>query len=233
MGTAIPAALCRPGRSCGERSHAIAATGSHARRKAMAQTIGTPMQSGNDETHFARPTDELCKALATRKLHRNFQGYTTDTAETLIGLGASSIGRTSFGYVQNASDNAGWTRAIDAGKFPVMRGKAFEGDDLVRARVIEELLCYFDVDLSQVEAGRSCCPSLFEDSLKAGLQRGRLDSNAVAWTPAQPASRSLGSVASCRPSPAPPGRRRSAILRRPFPAGSRGCGRWLSPRRAH
>jgi oxygen-independent coproporphyrinogen-3 oxidase len=116
--------------------------------------------------HFARPEDDLFGAQASRKLHRNFQGYTTDTAETLIGLGASSIGRTRFGYAQNASDNAGWMRAVDAGRLPVVRGKAFDADDVLRARVIEELLCYFDVDLSRLAAECGFRASLFDADLR-------------------------------------------------------------------
>lgn len=115
--------------------------------------------------HFALPSDDLCKAQAARRLRRNFQGYTTDTAQTLIGFGASSIGRTRFGYVQNVSDNAGWMRAIDAGDLPVARGKAFEGDDALRGRVIEELLCHFDVDLSRLAAEFGVKPSVFDVDL--------------------------------------------------------------------
>jgi oxygen-independent coproporphyrinogen-3 oxidase len=116
--------------------------------------------------HFARPEDELCHAFASRKLRRNFQGYTTDAAETLIGVGASSIGRTRYGYVQNASDNAGWARAVAAGRLPVVRGKKFEADDLLRARIIEEILCYFEIDLARHAAESGHPLSLFDDDLE-------------------------------------------------------------------
>lgn len=100
--------------------------------------------------HFARPEDELTLARDAHRLHRNFQGYTTDWCETLIGLGASSIGRTPQGFIQNAPDVAGWARAIEAGTLPIVRGKAFEGEDLLRSDVIEEILCGFSVDLDLV-----------------------------------------------------------------------------------
>jgi oxygen-independent coproporphyrinogen III oxidase len=90
--------------------------------------------------HFALPGDPLLDAARNRMLRRNFQGYTTDSAETLIGLGASSIGRTPSGMVQNASDIGAWRRTVEAGQLPVVRDKAFEGEDLLRAAVIEELL---------------------------------------------------------------------------------------------
>src|SRR5262249_43170629 len=67
--------------------------------------------------HFASPGDDLWRAACTRRLHRNFQGYTTDPADGLIGLGASSIGRLPQGYVQNAPDIGAYARAIEAGRF--------------------------------------------------------------------------------------------------------------------
>jgi oxygen-independent coproporphyrinogen-3 oxidase len=98
--------------------------------------------------HYARPEDELNAAKRDRTMRRNFQGYTTDTAETLIGFGASSIGRTPQGYAQNVTDTAEWQAAIDAGHFAIARGRAFAGDDLLRGDVIEQILCYFGVDLA-------------------------------------------------------------------------------------
>lgn len=97
--------------------------------------------------HFALPDDPLAAAAREGRLRRNFQGYTDDEAVTLIGVGASSIGRTPAGYAQNAADEHGWRRAIEAGNLPITRGKAFEGDDALRAAIIERLLCDFAVDL--------------------------------------------------------------------------------------
>ncbi len=102
--------------------------------------------------HFALPTDGLTLARDAHGLHRNFQGYTTDDAPILIGLGSSSIGRTPWGYAQNSPANGTWRRAIEEGRLPIERGRAFAGEDLMRAAVIEDLLCHFDVDLSAVSA---------------------------------------------------------------------------------
>lgn len=97
--------------------------------------------------HFARPEDSLARAVQNGTLRRNFQGYTTDVAETLLGLGITSIGRTPQGYYQNITDVRGWERAIDEGRLPIAKTKAFEGEDLMRARVIEHIMCGQDVDL--------------------------------------------------------------------------------------
>ncbi|MDU0220639.1 oxygen-independent coproporphyrinogen III oxidase, partial [Escherichia coli] len=68
---------------------------------AIAETLAAAgyVQIGMD--HFARPHDDLAQAQGNGRLHRNFQGYTTDECETLLGFGASAIGRTPHGYVQN------------------------------------------------------------------------------------------------------------------------------------
>lgn len=102
--------------------------------------------------HFALPHDSLAIAAAEGRLHRNFQGYTSDAARTLIGIGATSIGRTPQGYVQNASETGAWSRAVAAGKLPIARGHALSGQDQLRARVIEQIMCDGSVDLAA--AGR-------------------------------------------------------------------------------
>jgi oxygen-independent coproporphyrinogen III oxidase len=100
--------------------------------------------------HFARPTDGLAVAAASGRLRRNFQGYTDDTAPVLIGLGASSISRMPQGYAQNVSGTADYTRAVRAGGFATHRGHVFGGEDLLRARIIEALMCDFRVDRAEL-----------------------------------------------------------------------------------
>jgi len=100
--------------------------------------------------HFARPDDPLAIAARTGTLRRNFQGYTTDPADALIGFGASSIGKLPQGYIQNAPDVGGWRRAIEAGKPPIVRGKATGREDIARAEIIERLMCDFAVDAEAV-----------------------------------------------------------------------------------
>ncbi|PTW62092.1 oxygen-independent coproporphyrinogen-3 oxidase [Breoghania corrubedonensis] len=100
--------------------------------------------------HFARRDDTMAIALADGTLHRNFQGYTTDSADMLIGFGASSIGRLPQGYVQNAPDVAGWQRAVDAGRAPIVRGVALDADDRARADIIEALMTNYEVDVEVI-----------------------------------------------------------------------------------
>lgn len=101
------------------------------------------LQIGID--HFAVPSDSLAKAQAAGKLRRNFQGYTDDQSDTLIGLGASSISRFPQGYAQNNPATSRYVAAIRSGTFATSRGHAFSGDDLLRARIIERIMCDFEV----------------------------------------------------------------------------------------
>lgn len=96
--------------------------------------------------HFALPDDSLAKAAESGTLRRNFQGYTNDQAEALIGLGATSIGRTPQGYVQNIAETGAWARAVGDGLLPIAKGHALSLDDRLRAHVIERLMCDGAVD---------------------------------------------------------------------------------------
>ena len=100
--------------------------------------------------HYARPGDALAVAAENGALHRNFQGYTTDACETLIGFGASSIGRLPQGYVQNAVLIGDYQRRIAAGELAASKGCTFAPDDRLRAAVIERIMCDYEVDLDEV-----------------------------------------------------------------------------------
>jgi oxygen-independent coproporphyrinogen-3 oxidase len=100
--------------------------------------------------HFARPGDGLERASQSGRLRRNFQGYTDDTAEVLIGLGASAISRFPQGYAQAEGATADYVRAIRDGRFPTHRGHAFTPDDRLRARTIEALMCDFRIDRAEL-----------------------------------------------------------------------------------
>lgn len=97
--------------------------------------------------HFAVPEDSMAKALANGSLRRNFQGYTTDNAQALLGVGSTSIGRTPEGFVQNISETGAWAREVEAGRLPIGKGRAFRGQDKLRGEVIESLMCQGEVDL--------------------------------------------------------------------------------------
>jgi oxygen-independent coproporphyrinogen-3 oxidase len=124
-----------------------------ARVAMLQQTAALLVEKGFDAIgfdHFALPDDELAIAQREKRLHRNFQGYTADEAEILIGLGISSIGHLPQGYVQNTSDIHAYEKAVNAGEVPSVRGFAMTEDDRMRAQLIEALMCNFEVDVAAV-----------------------------------------------------------------------------------
>ena len=100
--------------------------------------------------HFARPDTLLATAAAAKTLRRNFQGYTTDAATTLLGFGASAIGQTPRGYVQNDADIRRWGTTIDSGEFAIAKGRETTPDDHMRRDIIERLMCDMTVDAEAV-----------------------------------------------------------------------------------
>ena len=101
--------------------------------------------------HFALPNDALAVAKRQGRLHRNFQGYSTQPDCDLIGLGVSSIGRVGATYSQNAKTLAEYYDLLDHGRFPVVRGLALNRDDLVRRAVIMALMCQGQVSYESIE----------------------------------------------------------------------------------
>ncbi len=118
--------------------------------------------------HFARPEDGLAVAQKAGLLRRNFQGYTDDTAAALIGLGASSISRLPQGYAQNASATAAHTQAIREGRFSTHRGHVFAGEDLLRGRIIEALMCDFRVDREDLVRELGASPARVDELFRQG-----------------------------------------------------------------
>ena len=101
--------------------------------------------------HFALPEDALAVAKRQGRLHRNFQGYSTQPDCDLIGLGVSAIGRIGATYSQNVKTQDEYYDAIDHGHLPVARGLALTKDDLVRRAVIMALMCQGEVLFEPVE----------------------------------------------------------------------------------
>lgn len=100
--------------------------------------------------HFARADDPLAAAAREGRLRRNFQGYTDDPHDTLIGIGATSISQFREGFVQNLKDRKAWGEAVAAGRLPAERGVAITDEDRLRARAIEQLMCQLSVDVADV-----------------------------------------------------------------------------------
>jgi oxygen-independent coproporphyrinogen-3 oxidase len=102
--------------------------------------------------HFALPEDELSLAQENGSLHRNFMGYTTHAESDLIGLGVSAISHIGDTYSQNPRDLPSWEMAIDGGRLPVWRGMQMNTDDVLRADLIQQLMCRGEIDIQALES---------------------------------------------------------------------------------
>jgi oxygen-independent coproporphyrinogen-3 oxidase len=100
--------------------------------------------------HFAKPGDELARALGEGSLHRNFMGYTTRRAGDLIGLGVSAIGSISGSYAQNQKKLSRYYAAVDRGRFATERGYVLSADDRIRGAAILDLMCRFEANLDRL-----------------------------------------------------------------------------------
>ena len=118
--------------------------------------------------HFARADDELVRAQRAGTLQRNFQGYSTHGDCDIVGLGVSAIGRIGDSYSQSARDLTGYYAALDAGRLPIVRGLALDGDDVIRRELIGELMCHGALDMPAFGARHRL---RFEDYFAAELRR--------------------------------------------------------------
>ncbi len=122
--------------------------GASAKVSMLARSLDAFMNAGYvyvGMDHFALPEDALAVAKRQGRLHRNFQGYSTQPDCDLIGLGVSAIGRVGATYSQNAKTLEEYYDFIDQGRLPVVRGLALSRDDLVRRTVIMALMCQGEV----------------------------------------------------------------------------------------
>jgi oxygen-independent coproporphyrinogen-3 oxidase len=101
--------------------------------------------------HFALPDDPLAIALQRGDLHRNFMGYSTLGDCDLLGLGVSSISQVGDCYSQNPRELRGWESSVDEGRLPAWRGLRLDGDDCLRAELIQQLMCTGSIDEAHIE----------------------------------------------------------------------------------
>jgi oxygen-independent coproporphyrinogen-3 oxidase len=101
--------------------------------------------------HFARPEDELTRALKDRTLYRNFQGYTTKAGCDLYGVGVTSIGQVGRCYAQNAKELGDYQNRIRESGLAVFRGILLDDDDVMRRDVITRLMCHFVLYKAEIE----------------------------------------------------------------------------------
>ena len=93
--------------------------------------------------HFARSSDELAQALGTKRLHRNFMGYTVQPASEMVSFGITAISEVDGAFAQNHKPLGEWARHVESGELPVERGLQRSADDEARRAIILDLMCRF------------------------------------------------------------------------------------------
>ena len=126
------------------------AAGRHEQAEAIAVLLTEAGYRRIGLDHYALPGDPMARAQEAGDLHRNFQGYTTDPCEVLLGLGASAIGRLPQGYVQNEVVIGRYAERVGRGELPIAKGHALTPEDRLRAALIERVMCDLRVDVEAV-----------------------------------------------------------------------------------
>jgi oxygen-independent coproporphyrinogen-3 oxidase len=128
--------------------------------------------------HFAKPNDPLAKASKTGRLRRNFQGYTTDNCDVLLGIGASSISRSKQGYIQNIVPTGLYKDSVLNGEIPAAKGYRYTSQDQIRAYMIERLMCDFEISFKSMtdRFGSEAAPYIDIAKQIAALDQDQLSS---------------------------------------------------------
>jgi oxygen-independent coproporphyrinogen-3 oxidase len=116
--------------------------------------------------HFAKRDDELSRALEQRALHRNFMGYATRPAPHMLAFGMSGIGDVCDRFVQNDATFDGWSRRVDEGGLPVVKGHELDDDDRLRRLAILNIMCNLELPWELTRAGYGApANELFADAV--------------------------------------------------------------------
>lgn len=144
--------------------------------------------------HFAKPDDELTIAQRQGRLHRNFQGYSTQAECDLLAFGVSAIGKIGPVYAQNVKTLDEYYDALDRDELPVLRGIELTADDLLRRSVIQALMCHFELSIESIEIAHLInFREYFADELAdlAEMERAGLLKVEGDWISVMPAGRML------------------------------------------
>jgi len=101
--------------------------------------------------HFAKASDDLVKAQQQGSLHRNFQGYSTNADCDMIAMGITAISRVGDNYSQNVRTIDEYEERLNKGEIPIFRGIELEADDVLRRKVINDLMCNNQLDIKKIE----------------------------------------------------------------------------------
>ncbi len=117
--------------------------------------------------HFARPDDELAKAVNDGRIIRNFMGYAVKSGSDSIGLGPSAISDMGNSYLQNEKKLIAWERAVMSGQFAIQKGHARSQDDEMRKWIIHRLMGTFALRWEDLRTEWGVGPEAFADAIES------------------------------------------------------------------
>ena len=132
----------------------------HAQSEAIAEALVAAGYRRIGFDHFALPEDAMARAQQDGSLHRNFQGYTTDASEILLGFGASAIGRLPQGYVQNEVMLQHYAERTREGELATAKGYRLTAEDRLRGELIERVMCDLEANVARICARHRMAPDL-------------------------------------------------------------------------
>ncbi len=99
--------------------------------------------------HFALSSDSLFQAVETKKMHRNFMGYSASKTQLMIGLGVSSISDSWYSFAQNTKNLEDYYQILQSDQLPVVKGHILNDEDLIIRKHILNLTCDLETSWSK------------------------------------------------------------------------------------
>ncbi|MDC6387511.1 oxygen-independent coproporphyrinogen III oxidase [Maribacter sp. PR1] len=127
--------------------------------------------------HFALKTDSLYHSMRDQNLHRNFMGYTASKTQLMVGLGASSISDSWYGFAQNVKGLEEYQHLVENNIIPIFRGHILSDEDMVIRKHILNLMCQLETIWFSESAQFKTLPNVM-DRLKEMREDGLLEMTA-------------------------------------------------------
>jgi len=112
--------------------------------------------------HFSLKTDSLYHAFDTKKMHRNFMGYSASKTQLMIGLGVSSISDSWYSFAQNVKNIEEYYQLLEKEELPIYRGHLLDSEDLIIRKHILNLMCHFETSWEDTENYLPEIPAIIE-----------------------------------------------------------------------
>ena len=112
--------------------------------------------------HFSLASDDLYKSVLNKSIHRNFMGYSSSSTQLMIGLGMSAISDSWYAFAQNNKSLEEYTKMVEEGILPVVKGHILNTEDLIVRRHILNLMCNLETNWQEEKMQLPEMPQIME-----------------------------------------------------------------------